>query len=97
MVVPKISVVRGKCAHPLDCKACVRACPQAVFKLKPFKFYKFRETPSEDYEVVPVYLPACTGCNLCVELCPAGAIEINYEEIPWEEGGEKFGAGLSGV
>ncbi|MGB9802282.1 4Fe-4S dicluster domain-containing protein [Desulfofundulus sp.] len=86
MIIPVISIDREKCASPLDCAACLKYCPQAVFKARPGRVYKFRETPEQEYVITAPYWPACTGCRECVRRCPAGAITVTYREIT--DGGE---------
>lgn len=86
MVIPVITIDGEKCKAPLNCAICMQLCPQAVFKAKPAKVYKFRETPEEEYTLSAVYWTACTGCNECVKQCPAGAINISYRELKVDKG-----------
>lgn len=81
MVIPKIHVDRNKCLNPLECSKCLRICQQAVFKMKPVKVYKFRETDGAEYELLTPYFAMCTGCNKCVEVCPNSALNIEYIEL----------------
>ncbi len=52
------------CGNCFECDACLGACPEdAVIKLGAGKRYRF------DYQ-------KCTGCAVCFEQCPCGAIEM---------------------
>lgn len=52
------------CGNCFECDACLGACPEdAVIKLGAGKRYRF------DYD-------KCTGCAVCFEQCPCGAIEM---------------------
>jgi len=46
------------------CSICVDVCPERVFVMGPGSF------------AVPAGLQRCTGCNLCMKLCPDFAIEV---------------------
>lgn len=72
----QINIDYTKCTSPLDCAKCMEVCPEAVFVAKPAKIEKFKETPSSDYKLYSIYESLCTGCMDCVEVCPAGALEI---------------------
>ena len=55
------------CGNCYECDGCYGACPErAVIKLGIGKRYRF------DYE-------KCTGCAVCFEQCPCGAIEMTAE------------------
>ena len=68
----------------IQCGKCVMACPHAVIRSKvvpeellteapePFKYSKarFKELPDQQY-TLQVSVDDCTGCSLCVEVCPA--------------------------
>ena len=52
------------CGNCFECDGCYSACPeQAVVKLGPGRRYEFD-------------LVKCTGCAICYEQCPCGAIEM---------------------
>jgi len=46
------------------CSICVDVCPERVFVMGPDSF------------AVPAKAERCTGCNLCMKLCPDFAIEV---------------------
>ena len=46
------------------CSICVDVCPERVFVMGPESF------------AVPARVQSCTGCNLCMKLCPDFAIEV---------------------
>lgn len=68
----------------IQCGKCVMACPHAVIRSKvvpddllagapeAFKYSKarFKELPDQQY-TLQVSVDDCTGCSLCVEVCPA--------------------------
>lgn len=85
----QLTVDLNLCRHPLECGLCLRTCPQAVFKTVPGQVYKFKETPEEEYVLLPYYWMACTGCGECVKICPRGAIRIKFE------GGARIGQNIS--
>lgn len=58
------------CERPPTCKKCLQVCPMSVF----------RSYPITDWKVLPFWTNLCTGCNLCVEACPKGAITMKVEE-----------------
>jgi 2-oxoacid:acceptor oxidoreductase delta subunit (pyruvate/2-ketoisovalerate family) len=57
------------CGNCFECDNCYGVCPDnAVTKLGPGKGFAFKY----DY---------CKGCGVCVQECPAGAIEMRPEEV----------------
>lgn len=68
----------------IQCGKCVMVCPHAVIRSKvydpelletapgSFKHSKarFRELPGQEYSI-QIAVEDCTGCTLCVEVCPA--------------------------
>lgn len=72
----KIEYFKDKCPSPLECGLCLRACPTMVFNALPAKMEKFKETGPQDYIIEATYHPSCTGCMLCVEVCPQGALAV---------------------
>jgi NADPH-dependent glutamate synthase beta subunit-like oxidoreductase len=61
------------CGNCFECDGCFSACPeQAVIKLGPGRRYEYD-------------LTRCTGCAICYDQCPCGAITMIPEpaESPW--------------
>ncbi len=94
----------------IQCGKCVLVCPHAVIRSKvvdeaalanaPEGFLsadaRWRELPGKKY-TLQVSVQDCTGCTLCVEVCPAkdkravGRKAINMEpQLPLREQGSKF-------
>jgi pyruvate-ferredoxin/flavodoxin oxidoreductase len=94
----------------IQCGKCVFVCPHAVIRAKvvtpeeladaPEGFKsspaRWRELPDQQY-TLQVAVEDCTGCNLCVEVCPAkdksavGRKAINMApQLPLREEGRKF-------
>ena len=94
----------------IQCGKCVFVCPHAVIRAKviseadladaPAGFKtspaRWREFPDQQY-TLQVAVEDCTGCNLCVEVCPAkdksavGRKAINMApQLPLREEGQKF-------
>jgi pyruvate-ferredoxin/flavodoxin oxidoreductase len=94
----------------IQCGKCVFVCPHAVIRAKvvtperladaPEGFKsspaRWREFPDQQY-TLQVAVEDCTGCNLCVEACPAkdksavGRKAINMApQLPLREEGRKF-------
>jgi ferredoxin len=69
-------VVVNPCQSPRDCLACVDACPGRVFGVTP----DTERQPgfhAMDWRVRPIFQSRCTGCGVCTEVCPEGAITIH--------------------
>ena len=77
----RIKIDAEKCITPFDCKRCLQGCPQSVFAVYAVKVEKGRETnPKEPgaYILGTPHRDKCTGCNLCIELCPVDALTITF-------------------
>ncbi len=76
---PRASVVklrRGKCLeNPLDCALCMHTCPEGVF----FTYPRDRRHGQvcDRYELVTAFKSRCTGCGICVDECPRGALRLS--------------------
>jgi indolepyruvate ferredoxin oxidoreductase beta subunit len=57
------------------CGICVDVCPERVFVMGPQNF------------AVPAGAPRCTGCSLCMKLCPDFAIEVTTTDAARQEPG----------
>ncbi len=78
---PEIEIDFQKCQTPFACKRCLQGCPQAVFQVRAVKVERGRETDPQEpgaYRLFAPYRDKCTGCNLCLELCPVEALSIVF-------------------
>jgi pyruvate-ferredoxin/flavodoxin oxidoreductase len=71
----------------IDCARCALACPHAAIRIKAFDpatatpdGFAWKESTTKDLEgwriVVQVAPDDCTGCGVCVEVCPAKSKEM---------------------
>ncbi|MGA7228096.1 MAG: pyruvate:ferredoxin (flavodoxin) oxidoreductase [Acidimicrobiia bacterium] len=71
----------------IDCGRCALACPHAAIRLKAFdpalpipEGFAWKESTNKDFEgrriVIQVAPDDCTGCGVCVEICPAKSKEV---------------------
>ncbi len=70
-----VKLARGKCVeNPLDCALCMQDCPEGVF----FTYPRNRKHGKvcERYELVTAFKSRCTGCGICVDECPRGALRL---------------------
>ena len=81
---PRIDIDHDKCQTPMACRKCAQICPQAVFYFdRAATMQRLAEFDVNDpgkYTVSALCLYACTGCTVCVDICPADAITITWEE-----------------
>ena len=73
----RMEVDQQKCNNAMDCKICLKVCPQKVFVMLPATYEKYKL--SEKFYVRPVHIIACTACGICVEKCPKSAIKVLVE------------------
>lgn len=64
-----------KCTSPQECRACLDACPQGVFRIFPRDGRKPGKV-TEDWTIGPLFLSLCTGCEVCSDVCPKQAITV---------------------
>jgi formate hydrogenlyase subunit 6/NADH:ubiquinone oxidoreductase subunit I len=72
---PRVRLRRRRCLeNPLDCAACMQACPEGVF----FTYPKDRRRGAvcNSYDLVAAFRSRCRGCGLCVEKCPHDALRL---------------------
>jgi len=74
----KVKVDMSKCKNPMECKKCMRVCPEAVFAAIPAKVKKYEL--SKEFFLFAPFEAACIQCNLCVTACPNDAIRITVFE-----------------
>lgn len=77
----EIDVDVSKCTTPMACRRCLELCPQVVFQCVTLKQVKYQETdinePGASF-VAPLHRWKCTGCGICVQMCPQGALAIRF-------------------
>ena len=78
---PKITIDHTKCTVPFLCKKCLQICPEAVLAVnrdinKEKKLEEMDPRIDGNYHLYASRRDKCTGCNLCIEVCPVNAIKI---------------------
>jgi len=81
---PKITIDHSKCTVPFLCKKCLEICPEAVLHVGRVmalekKLEEMDPRIDGNYYLGVARRDKCTGCNLCIEVCPVKAITI---EVP---------------
>ncbi|MBM4241513.1 MAG: 4Fe-4S dicluster domain-containing protein [Euryarchaeota archaeon] len=61
----QITIDDEKC-EGADCAECVEACPTAILTVKVDK-------------IIIQYVEECNLCEICMDICPNEAIEVNEE------------------
>jgi ferredoxin len=92
----KIRISNDKCKTPMICPTpCYRNCPQGVFIVaaNPIKVSQkwtpiSNEAPG-DYMIIAPMIPKCTGCKICMEKCPTGALKIKFTPVQKEGAAEQ--------
>jgi len=82
---PVITVDQTKCTVPFLCKKCLQVCPSVVFYVnrvmsKEKRLEEMDPRVDGNYVLHAVRRDKCTGCNLCIEVCPVNAIKIEMPE-----------------
>lgn len=82
---PRITVDQNKCTVPFLCKKCLQICPAAVFSVeramkKEKRLEEMDPRVDGNYVLHAMRRDKCTGCNLCIEVCPVNAITIELPE-----------------
>ena len=81
---PKITIDQEKCTVPYLCKKCLKICPELVFGVgrvmeREKRLEEMDPRIDGNYVLGARRTDKCTGCNLCIDVCPVDAIKI---EIP---------------
>ena len=80
MPLPRILIDDDRCNDPLSCRLCLLACPTRVLGLgTSVGPEKYKEIDSHRFVVRGVRYQVCSGCMKCVEVCPAGAIQVSFD------------------
>ena len=79
--LPTIDIDRNKCTVPFLCKKCIQICPTAVFNVQRVMSREKRLEEMDprvdgNYTLDAWRLDKCTGCNMCVDVCPVGALKV---------------------
>ncbi|MHC4488691.1 MAG: 4Fe-4S binding protein [Planctomycetota bacterium] len=72
----KIIVDSAKCSNALDCLICLDQCPCQIFIARPTEPRQPGKL-TEKKTIQPVFLSRCNGCEVCVKLCPKGAVQLS--------------------
>ena len=81
---PKIMIDLEKCTVPFLCKKCLQVCPEAILHVtrvmsKEKRLEEMDHRIDGNYILYATRRDKCTGCNLCIDICPVDAIKI---EVP---------------
>lgn len=84
---PKITIDLEKCTVPFLCKRCLQACPMGVFHTtrvmaKEERLKEMDPRVDGNYVLFATRRDKCTGCNICIDVCPVDAITV---EVPEQE------------
>ena len=83
---PKITIDLEKCTVPFLCKKCLQICPETVFHVgrvmsKEKRLEEMDPRIDGNYVLFASRRDKCTGCNMCIDVCPADAIKIEIPEV----------------
>ena len=84
---PKITIDLEKCTVPFLCKKCLQVCPEGVIRVsrvleRERRLLEMDPRVDGNYVLDVRRADKCTGCNLCIDVCPVDAIKI---EVPKQE------------
>ncbi len=81
---PRIEIDHERCTTPFACKACIRACPTAVFQVPVVKMVRLLETDKHEagsFRLVARFRDKCTACDICIDVCPEDALKVYMAEV----------------
>ena len=83
---PKITIDLEKCTVPFLCKKCLQVCPECVFHVgrvmsKEKRLEEMDPRIEGNYVLFAPRRDKCTGCNLCIDVCPVDAIKVEVPEM----------------
>jgi NAD-dependent dihydropyrimidine dehydrogenase PreA subunit len=71
----EISWDSAKCQKPQDCRVCLEACPQGVFRIMP-KEARQPGRATKEWEIGVLFRSLCTACGDCEQACPEEALAV---------------------
>ncbi len=81
---PRIEIDHERCTTPFACKRCIVACSTAVFQVSVVKMVRLQETDKHEagsFHLSAPFRDKCTGCNICLDVCPEDALKIHMAEV----------------
>ena len=83
---PTITIDSEKCTVPYACKKCLKVCPEGVFSVgrvmeREKRLEEMDPRIDGNYVLRTNRREKCTGCNLCIDVCPVDAIKIEIPKI----------------
>ncbi|TFF98410.1 MAG: hypothetical protein EU541_06875 [Promethearchaeota archaeon] len=75
---PKINIDENRCSQPDKCRKCLQVCQPCVLNLT---FIDEDYHKPKNWKIIPAFPQLCLGpeCGKCEEVCPKGAIGIEYK------------------
>ncbi|HIP15691.1 MAG TPA: 4Fe-4S dicluster domain-containing protein [Methanothermococcus okinawensis] len=64
--MPSVTIDYQICKGAKECGECYNNCPMEVFTI-------------EGDKVVVAKEEECTGCGVCEDVCPTGAVKVKFE------------------
>jgi ferredoxin len=81
---PQIDIDHNKCTTPFACKQCLQICPTAVLSVHATKMVRMQVNDKHEagtYKLAVKFRDKCTGCNLCMDVCPVDALNVYLPEL----------------
>ena len=93
-----LDVPRWLADNCIQCNQCVMSCPHSVIRAKQIVPADLQEAPSS-FNTIPVrgkvsqglryrlqvYTQDCTGCGVCIDVCPAKEKALTFSSLPLEQ------------